>query len=158
MNHQNMSDLIEEYLKAILSETKEETVEIRRSEMADLFSCVPSQINYVIKTRFTLAKGYTVESKRGGGGYIRIQRVKLSHYEDVLSYLQETIGETLTYSDSVAIIQKLYDEKIITQREAELIVSLVSYDALGQQKKIEDNLRANMMRSLIDRLRYEEKR
>lgn len=63
----NISDIIEQYLKNILHESPEGTVEIQRNDLADQFSCVPSQINYVISTRFTLEKGYVVESKRGGG-------------------------------------------------------------------------------------------
>ena len=66
IKNQNMSDLIENYLKNVLR--RNETVEIRRSEIADQFTCVPSQINYVINTRFTIQQGYVVESKRGGGG------------------------------------------------------------------------------------------
>ena len=68
MQNRNISDIIERYLKSILAEASQ--VEIKRSEVADQFDCVPSQINYVIKTRFTLQNGYLVESKRGGGGYI----------------------------------------------------------------------------------------
>ncbi|MCC5714945.1 CtsR family transcriptional regulator, partial [Klebsiella pneumoniae] len=68
----NISDLIEQYLKTTLMRSGNELLEIKRSELAKQFQCVPSQINYVISTRFTLEKGYIVESKRGGGGYIRI--------------------------------------------------------------------------------------
>ena len=74
MQNQNMSDIIEAYIKKILK--SQEQVEIRRNEMAVRFNCVPSQINYVINTRFTEQHGYLVESKRGGGGYIRIMKVK----------------------------------------------------------------------------------
>ena len=73
----NISDIIERYLKGILHESPEGLIEIQRNDLADQFSCVPSQINYVISTRFTLEKGYLVESKRGGGGYVRIQRIEL---------------------------------------------------------------------------------
>ncbi|MGX6979920.1 CtsR family transcriptional regulator [Vagococcus elongatus] len=158
MSHQSMSDLIEQYLKSILNETEEEIIEIRRSEMADLFSCVPSQINYVINTRFTLAQGYTVESKRGGGGYIRIQRVELNSHDEVLSYLRKSIGDQLTYKDGVAVLQQLYNYDIISKREAELLVSIISYEAIGKQNPSEDNVRAAIIRALLDRLRYEEKR
>ena len=65
----NISDIIEEYLKKVLEMSEDEIVEIKRSDIADKFQCVPSQINYVINTRFTLEKGYVVESKRGGGVY-----------------------------------------------------------------------------------------
>lgn len=72
----NISDIIEQYLKQVLELSEREIVEIRRSEIADKFQCVPSQINYVINTRFTVERGYLVESKRGGGGFIRIAKVK----------------------------------------------------------------------------------
>lgn len=150
-----MSDLIEEYLKSILN--KEELVEIRRSEMANLFSCVPSQINYVINTRFTLALGYIVESKRGGGGYIRIQKVKLSNHDDtLLRYLKSMIGDTLTYNEGVSIIQQLKNKKILTENEALLLSSVIGYEAIGKYDN-ENKLRSNMLRTLIDRLSYEEK-
>lgn len=71
----NISDIIENYLKQVLELSESEIVEIKRSEVANKFQCVPSQINYVINTRFTMEKGYMVESKRGGGGYIRISRL-----------------------------------------------------------------------------------
>ena len=74
----NISDIIESYLKQVLEMSEKEIVEIKRNEIADKFQCVPSQINYVINTRFTIEKGYVVESKRGGGGYIRIIKVQSS--------------------------------------------------------------------------------
>src|SRR5699024_12829864 len=72
----SISDIIEQYLKKILQQNEEKMIEIKRSEIADQFQCVPSQINYVINTRFTIEKGYQIESKRGGGGYIRIIRIE----------------------------------------------------------------------------------
>ncbi len=78
-----MSDIIEAYLNAILAEQRQ--VEIRRSEIAERFNCVPSQINYVLKTRFTPQRGYAVESKRGGGGYIRIVKAQLRDEQEPLT-------------------------------------------------------------------------
>ena len=72
----NISDVIETYLKQVLEISQQDILEIKRSEIADKFQCVPSQINYVINTRFTIERGYIVESKRGGGGYIRIMKVE----------------------------------------------------------------------------------
>ena len=88
MQRENISDIIETYLKTILAQ--EAAVEIRRAEIARRFNCVPSQINYVIKTRFTPARGYTVESKRGGGGYIRIVKVKLTDDQDLIKSCAST--------------------------------------------------------------------
>ena len=96
MQNRNISDIIERYLKSILAEASQ--VEIKRSEVADQFDCVPSQINYVIKTRFTLQNGYLVESKRGGGGYIRIAKVDLISDPDILDELIEK--STLALSDN----------------------------------------------------------
>lgn len=89
-----MSDIIESYLKKVLGQSDQ--VEIRRSEMADLFNCVPSQINYVINTRFTVQKGYLVESKRGGGGYIRIIKVKLLDESEMLDTIIEIVGNSIS--------------------------------------------------------------
>ena len=97
MEEKSISDIIEKYLKSILAD--DEKVEIRRSEIANHFDVVPSQINYVIKTRFTLQNGYLVQSKRGGGGYIRIERVNLIDDVDVLDMLINTIGQSLTEND-----------------------------------------------------------
>ncbi|MGX6961912.1 CtsR family transcriptional regulator [Vagococcus xieshaowenii] len=155
MNNQNMSDLIEAYLKTILQE--EEVVEIRRVEMASQFSCVPSQINYVIKTRFTLAQGYMVESKRGGGGYIRIQRVQLGHNEDYLCYISDLIEERLTYSEANAVIEQLFQQNLLTKSETQLLLSIISYEVIGKHNEQEDYIRSNIIKAVIDRLRYEEK-
>ncbi len=109
MQSQNISDIIEKYLKSILADS--EHVEIRRSEIADLFNVVPSQINYVIKTRFTIQNGYLVESKRGGGGYIRIEKVNLVDDADVLDALIQVIGDSITQRDAYAVVQSLYEDE-----------------------------------------------
>ncbi|MGB8953848.1 MAG: CtsR family transcriptional regulator, partial [Tumebacillaceae bacterium] len=88
----NISDIIEQHLKQILTKSNEGMVEIKRSELADTFNCVPSQINYVISTRFTVEKGYVVESKRGGGGYIRITKVGLDRNKSLHRAILDIIG------------------------------------------------------------------
>ncbi|MGO3733253.1 MAG: CtsR family transcriptional regulator [Vagococcus sp.] len=154
MTSRNMSDIIEGYLKEILE--VEEQIEIRRSEMADLFNCVPSQINYVINTRFTVPKGYKVESKRGGGGYIRIYKVNLVQHSDYLYHFSEEVSSELTESEGFAILEQLYENKLITKREKNLITGLLSTKAM---LSIEENnlLRAQMISDLLERLAYEEK-
>ena len=123
MSHQNTSDLIEAYLKKILEQS--EIIEIRRAEMADLFNCVPSQINYVINTRFTVQRGYTVESKRGGGGYIRIEKIRVVSYHQFLSQVDRLFDQKLSEKDASAIIQKLYEEDILTKREGNLLLTII---------------------------------
>lgn len=155
MENHNISDLIEAYLKQILAE--KEKVEIRRNDMADRFNCVPSQINYVIKTRFTVPRGYIVESKRGGGGYIRIMKVRLSDNTEMLKQLQEIVGEDLTENDALDILQQLYEHKIITKREGNLVLSMMSRSALALDEQSERVLRARLFKAFLERLRYEEK-
>ncbi|MCO8286827.1 CtsR family transcriptional regulator [Tetragenococcus halophilus] len=152
MSHQNTSDMIEAYLKKILEES--EMIEIRRAEMADLFNCVPSQINYVINTRFTVQRGYTVESKRGGGGYIRIEKVQISNYHQFLEQVNQLFDQSLSEKDGIAIIQKLYEEGILSKREGNLLLVTVSKVALGKSVK-EENIRANIMHGVLERLSYE---
>ena len=83
----NISDIIEQYLKQVIDLSNNNVIEIKRNEIADRFECVPSQINYVINTRFTLERGFVVESKRGGGGYIRIIKVKLHDDIDIIDQM-----------------------------------------------------------------------
>lgn len=149
-----MSDIIESYLKEILEFNHE--IEIRRSEMATQFDCVPSQINYVINTRFTVPQGYKVESKRGGGGYIRIVKINLVQHGNYLVHLAGSIGSELTENDAFAILKQLYLDEIIDFREKEIILTLLRNKPL---LSVSDNntLRAHMMLELLERLTYEEK-
>jgi len=150
--NQNMSDLIESYLKNVLH--KNETVEIRRSEIADQFNCVPSQINYVINTRFTIQQGYVVESKRGGGGYIRIMKVNLVDEMDVLNALGDLVPEELSAREGNHLLQNLYENELITKREAQMMSLMMEKDTFPSNVKNAAEIRSNMMKKLIDNLKY----
>ena len=147
MENKSISDIIEAYLKEILGDSAQ--VEIRRSEIANQFDVVPSQINYVIKTRFTIQNGYLVKSKRGGGGYIRIERVNLNS-------LIQAIGDSVRERDAFDIVRTLYEEDVITRREGDLMLVALSKQALAvNDSKVEDQLRARILVSFLNRLRYE---
>ena len=150
--NQNMSDLIENYLKNVLH--KNETVEIRRSEIADRFNCVPSQINYVINTRFTIQQGYVVESKRGGGGYIRIMKVNLVDEMDILNALSDLVPEELSAREGNHLLQNLYENELITKREAQMMSLMMEKDTFSSNVKNAAEIRSNMMKKLIDNLKY----
>lgn len=150
--NQNMSDLIENYLKNVLH--KNETVEIRRSEIADQFNCVPSQINYVINTRFTIQQGYVVESKRGGGGYIRIMKVNLVDEMDILNELGNLIPEELSAREGNHLLQNLYENELISKREAQMMSLMMEKDTFPSDVKNAAEIRSNMMKKLIDNLKY----
>lgn len=154
MQGQNISDIIERYLKEILADSEE--VEIRRSEIADQFDVVPSQINYVIKTRFTIQNGYLVESKRGGGGYIRIEKVKLLDDIDVLDSLIRVIGDSINERDAISILSSLYEDTVLSKREANLLAATIAKSTLNiGDRKLEDQIRAKIIIGVLNHLRYE---
>lgn len=147
MPSKNTSDHIEDHIKALLERTG--IAEIKRSHMADAFQVVPSQINYVINTRFTESRGYLVESKRGGGGYIRIVRLTFSDQHHMLCNLMDNVGEYLSEQIFAELLDYLSDEKIMTQRETQLVSSLATDDLLGADGP---RLRAEMLRRLLQLL------
>lgn len=148
MTNKNMSDLIEEYFKQVLAE--EGSVEIQRNKVADLFNCVPSQINYVINTRFTMQHGYVVESKRGGGGYIRIVEIQLNKNKDQLEEIKEIVGEHLSQKDAEIIIKTLFENELMTQREASIMLAAVDDKNFSGNRLIDYQLRANILLSMIE--------
>lgn len=152
MQNRNISDIIEKYLKGILADSQK--IEIKRSEIAEQFDVVPSQINYVIKTRFTIQNGYIVESKRGGGGYIRIAKVNLIDDLDILDKLIDLIGESITAGKALQIIQSLYEDKFLTQKEANLVLATLDRTTLDfADKRLENAVRARILISVLNRLR-----
>lgn len=145
----NISDIIEQYLKEILAASDNGMVEIKRSELADEFQCVPSQINYVISTRFTIEKGYLVESKRGGGGFIRIRRVRLHSRKEYFADLLMHIGETVPQITAEHVISRLADDQLLTHREAILMKHIISRETLQLPIPLRDELRARMLRTMV---------
>lgn len=152
MQTPNMSDVIEEYLKKFLKSNDQ--VEIRRNEIAEHFNCVPSQINYVIKTRFTVQQGYIVESKRGGGGYIRIMKVNLIEEIDIITSLIDLLKPKLSIKQAVHMIHNLYENDIVSQNEAELLLVTMEKDSLELAGDKADYLRSQIMRNILHKLQY----
>jgi len=154
----NISDIIEGYLKQVLELGGEGHIEIKRSEIADKFQCVPSQINYVINTRFTAERGYLVESKRGGGGYIRILRVRANSQIDLIDdvLLQIEGGASQTVAEGV--VYRLIDEQVISKREAKLMLAAVDRSTLDLQLPLRDNIRAKILRAMLTTIKYEKQK
>ncbi|APC46782.1 CtsR family transcriptional regulator [Virgibacillus halodenitrificans] len=150
----NISDIIEQHLKKILQAKGQDVIEIKRSEVADQFQCVPSQINYVINTRFTVEKGYIVESKRGGGGYIRIMRVKHQDKSELIDEIIEMINPTVTQQAAVDVLERLLEEDLITTREAKLILSAIGRNTLAFQLPLRDEVRARLLTAMLSTLKY----
>lgn len=151
----NISDIIEGYLKQVIELGGMGHIEIKRSELADKFQCVPSQINYVINTRFTAERGYLVESKRGGGGYIRILRVKANSKIDLIEDMIKQIENGATQSMAEGIVYRLIDEGVISKREAKLILASVDRSTLRLQLPTRDALRSNILKAMLTTLKYD---
>lgn len=107
----NMTDILEQYIMNLFNEATEDHIIIKRSNVAQKFDCVPSQLNYVIKTRFTPEHGFIIESKRGGGGFIRITKITLHKNKDYIDYLIETIDNEILEVDEAVRIAKILLEK-----------------------------------------------
>ena len=124
-------------------------VELRRNDLASRLGCVPSQINYVITSRFTPERGYITESRRGGGGYIRIVRVKMSSNEYLMHFFH-AIGDSLDENEARAYLVNLRDNGVIAEREARTIAAALSEGALEKVPKEDRNsVRADVLRHVI---------
>ncbi|MCL2767316.1 MAG: CtsR family transcriptional regulator [Synergistaceae bacterium] len=156
----SLTHAIEIYINDLLNEAASESMlSIRRKELAQTFGCVPSQINYVLSSRFTQEQGYIVESQRGGHGYIRIEKIKQNTTEDKLNHLEKAVGETISWQDVRKNLSILQKREIITTRERLLIeVALRHCDELGEslfgisshkREGIQAELLKRMLRSIV---------
>ena len=147
----NISDQIEKFLIATLGEN--DSIDITRNSLAEYFSCVPSQINYVLETRFTVDRGYIVESKRGGGGFVKISKIKTSDSNDYLNGLfLESIGDELSEKRFSQILDKLVADSIMSETERVLVEASLSDDSLSMPFTIRDKVRAKAFKNVILKL------
>ena len=143
-----VSDIIAEFIDDMLSEMGGKA-ELQRAELASRFNCVPSQINYVISTRFSPEHGYIVESRRGGGGYIRISRVSMEP-EMMIMHTVNVIGGRVDMNTATALVANLRQTGAIGNIEAKLILSAIGENALRPaQREERDSLRASIMKQML---------
>lgn len=150
----NISDIIEQFILSTLGE--DSSIEISRNSLADYFDCAPSQINYVLETRFSLDKGFSKESKRGGGGFIKISKIDTKPDSLALMVL-ENVGEELNCKRMNQILQRLEREKVISKKESLLVRSALSDEALSVPLMLRDKLRANAFKCVLIQLMKGEK-
>ena len=143
-----LSNQIEEYLKKLLSNSKDGILEIKRSDLAEIFMCVPSQINYVLSTRFSPNQGYMVESRRGGGGFVRIIKLSMDN-ETNLTAMLETAGQRkVSRQVGEKLVDRLLEEDFLTRREGMIIKSMINDKLLGSDEKA-DALRGDMLNAVL---------
>ncbi len=142
-----ISDEIEEFIKDLLK-AEEEYIEIQRNELAEHFNCVPSQINYVISTRFRPSQGYYVESRRGGGGHIRIKKVDINK-DNYMMHIINNMTDTLTGNEVDIYISNFLSYNMVTPREAKLLKVATSDNVLNLPKEYKDYIRANIFKNML---------
>ncbi len=145
----SLADHIERYIKALLDQAGQSGLEIRRIELAELFECVPSQINYVLKTRFGNDRGYIVESRRGGGGYIRILRLEPRHRQGICSWIYETVAESIDMDEAEALLDRLLDHDYLSRRDVVVIRSLLAGETQNLNTAYAGRIRAMLLRSML---------
>jgi len=141
-----ISDIIEKFIKEKFDKT--EIIEIQRNEIANKFSCVPSQINYVIATRFKESQGYYVESRRGGGGHIRIKKIEKSKSEYIL-HIINNINCKLSTSEVDVLISDLLTYSMIGSKEAKLLKVATSDNVLQLSNELKDEVKARIFKNIL---------
>lgn len=145
-----MSDIIEQFIKDMMNDDTD-FIEIQRNELAEQFNCVPSQINYVISTRFNPAQGYYVESRRGGGGNIKIKKINITK-SNYLMHIITSIGEKISMKEVDIFVNNFLSNNIITEKEAKLLMAATSDNVLSVPNHIKDTIRAKIFKSMLANL------
>ncbi|AUW92891.1 MAG: CtsR family transcriptional regulator [Sulfobacillus thermotolerans] len=145
----SLSDEIEEYLRRLLSQSEAGVIEIQRADIAERFDCVPSQITYVLMTRFTPERGYLVEGRRGGGGGIKVLQL-IEGFEDVMLAVQGL--ESIDQNRAVSVVERLFESGHITERERAMLLAVVRRDVLGVGLPERDRLRARLLQAMLTTL------
>ncbi len=143
----NISDLIEAFLLDTLGD--DDTLSISRNELANYFSCAPSQINYVLSTRFTPERGYAIESRRGGGGFITVVRISQPPHEMLEELINHTIAEGLSYKSACQILDRMEAEDLLDDEGARILKVALGDKALVAPGVAKDGLRAGIMKSVL---------
>lgn len=141
----NISDIIEAFILETLGD--DDMLSISRNDLAEFFNCAPSQINYVLSTRFGSDRGFLTESQRGGGGYIKLIRMK---YDDnVKDVLFDKIGDSISYKSASYLLQDLISQGYITEEQAKIVTYCIAPRSLMTPIKIDDKVRSNIMKNAL---------
>ena len=140
----NISDIIEKFILDAIKQDSE--IDLSRNELANFFGCSPSQINYVLSTRFTLDRGFDVTSQRGGGGYIRLVRV---NEDSVLRTVLNRLKEPIDYLGAKHILDNLVYNNVISEKESDILSLAVSPKALSSPINNENYIRSQILRNVL---------
>lgn len=147
----SLSDKIEKHLRKLIKRYEGE-VEIKRNRLADDFNCAPSQINYVLDTRFTVERGYIIESRRGGGGFVRIIKVKLTSENEAMKNIIKQLEGPIQPKEAKGIIKRLHENNLIKQRDRILLEAAVSKDSIGFESEDKNLIRTQVLKNTLKAL------
>ncbi len=144
-----LSDIITKEIIRMLNESEVNTAEIQRNEFAALMGCAPSQINYVLSSRFTPEHGYIIESRQGGGGYIRIKRITLSHTSAIM-HIINSVGDSIDALSTRIVIENCLETELIDKGRAKLMYAALSNTSLQSVPPIlRDSVRADLLKQML---------
>ena len=143
-----LSDIIEAFIKQMFNENRDNIIFIQRNELADQFRCAPSQINYVLTTRFTYERGYLIESKRGGGGHIAIKQLEYDSSNRREELINQSIGDSMTYHNANALLKDLLESEVIEKREYEIMkIAINDRSLISTDNK--NKVRADILKAMV---------
>ena len=144
-----MSDIITQRILELMEESENNIAEIQRNELASMVGCAPSQINYVISSRFTPEQGYIIESRRGGGGYVRISRIKLNRSSAIM-HIINSVGNRLDPMEARIIIENCLDSGLIGENAAKLMSAALSTSSMSAvPQELREYLRASVLKQML---------
>ena len=143
----NLSDMIEQFILEQLEDM--DSIDLSRNELASFFQCAPSQINYVLSTRFSEPRGFMTTSQRGGGGYIRLARINIDKSSYISHLICDTLTEDIDYKEGIAILNRLCELQLLDSNTAVILGYAISPKALALPIKIENKQRANILRNVL---------
>lgn len=144
---QNISNIIEQFILSTMGE--DDSLNLSRNELAQFFNCAPSQINYVLQTRFNLNRGFIVESQRGGGGYIRVYKI-IDYDNSYIKHVIDTkLDKPISFKDAMFILEDLNEKDFVSQEQVKTISYAISPKALSMPVKLEDNVRSSILKNIL---------
>ena len=144
-----MSDIIAQRILQLIEESEENIAEIQRNELASIVGCAPSQINYVLSSRFTPEQGFIIESRRGGGGYVKVSRIKLNRTSAIM-HIINSIGNSLEPMEVRVITENCSQAGLISESTARLILAAVSTSAMASiPQQYREYLRAAIVKQML---------
>ncbi|MDR1651717.1 MAG: CtsR family transcriptional regulator [Synergistaceae bacterium] len=151
----SLTKVIGDYIVTLFDDTENSEIVLSRKDLAQKFGCVPSQINYVLRSRFSPEQGFLIQSQRGGHGFIRIMQLRFSDCDEYAEHLEELVGSAISDQEARRLLARLQERAIITPRERLLVeVALRNQDENGRAlfdlpPYKRDTLRAELLRKIL---------